>query len=282
MNVARCGFWEADAEDTTLHCVQRYDRETNRYGTDVRLTRADHPVFFATLASQAVVAAAAMEDDPRVQELRETYREKMPTTSVIAVPLRSGQRIAGAVIIEHVGAKRYWQPEHTLSAQLVAGAVLDLFVTPGTSEGETAAAERAAAAAPPPEPAPAAREAVERQEPPVYRQLLDSAGVTLVAVDKQGRITFMNRAAETECGRDAAEVLGQPVRVLAAPGHEDVDETAVNEVLREHMRVDVTTRHLWDEEPVALRVTWTPLEDEQGEVVGAMGVAVEVSEAYSA
>ena len=109
--------------------------------------------------------------------------------------------------------------------------------------------------------------------------LLDSIGDAVAAADTEGTIAYVNAAAERMLGWRAADVVGQ-LSFAALPRP---DEPAERERLRTRLLdgrpyAGTLTIHRRDGRPFPAHLTATPARDEQGAVVGYVGVITDLTE----
>jgi PAS domain S-box-containing protein len=110
-------------------------------------------------------------------------------------------------------------------------------------------------------------------------RLLDAVGEAVFATDVEGNVTYFNRAAERLYGWSEEEMIGQTLA-----------EFVVSEDLRERaaeIRSTLREGRSWSGELVVRRrdgttfpihVTNTPVYDDQGKVVGIVGVSTDITE----
>ena len=104
--------------------------------------------------------------------------------------------------------------------------------------------------------------------------LLDAVGQAVIATDAEGCILFWNRGAETLYGWSAADVIGRPVLEVTPAMHSAEEAAAILEQLQrgESWSGEIELRR-WDGGTFLARVTDTPVLDEDGRLVGAIGVS---------
>ncbi|MDB5076419.1 MAG: hypothetical protein JWO42_2598, partial [Chloroflexi bacterium] len=109
--------------------------------------------------------------------------------------------------------------------------------------------------------------------------LLESVEQAVVATDLAGIITFWNRAAELLYGWAAAEVQGQHVRLITPPGSSGEQANAILQQVR--------AGESWTGEFIVQRrdgstfpvvVTDSPIYDAIGELIGIVGVSLDITE----
>jgi PAS domain S-box-containing protein len=110
-------------------------------------------------------------------------------------------------------------------------------------------------------------------------RLLDAVGQSVIATDPQGKIIYWNRAAEELYGWSKEEVMGLPI-VEVTPSEEMLEHA-------EEIMSELRAGRSWSGEFVVQRkdgstfpamVTDTPVHDEQGNLVGIIGVSTDISE----
>lgn len=107
------------------------------------------------------------------------------------------------------------------------------------------------------------RESVARQ----LEIIFDSTHDGIIAVDRHGRVTLFNRAAETILRRDAAHALGRPIT-------EVVPSSRLPHVLASG-RPELNWKHALDH--TSIITTRIPIVDEAGETIGAFAVFRDVT-----
>lgn len=108
--------------------------------------------------------------------------------------------------------------------------------------------------------------------------LLDAVEQAVIATDLKGKIIHWNRFAETLFGWRAAEVLGRPVNeVTPAPQSiADADAIMARLTAGESWSGEFLLRKR-DGSVFPAQVTDSPVHDEQGQLVGVVGIAVDIS-----
>lgn len=129
--------------------------------------------------------------------------------------------------------------------------------------------------------------AITAQRPAVPRSLanallaaiVESSDDAIASKTLDGIVTSWNRSAERLFGYAAAEMIGRPIAVLAAPGRED-EMSAILARIRRGERVDHfdTVRRRKDGTLVEISLTVSPVRDAQGRIVGASKVARDITE----
>ena len=262
----RCTLWQVEGAFERLLLTHRADKLEPGIHAPVALEREHHPLLFAALDAAPTLSVRDASLDPRTT----SYAAAVPWTpapcALLAVPVHVREGIAAVLIMEHATSTTPW-PASTESLASMAAAALG------------AAWELSRKPAPlgvPPEDT-AKDDEDEYAEPPLYRQLIEGAGGAVFALDRQGRVTFANTAAERLYGRPARTWPGTRLTDLSASGYADADENAFRRILRGETRVDTDSEHVTAGGASAtLRLTWTPLEDEEGEVEGAVVLAVDI------
>jgi two-component system, cell cycle sensor histidine kinase and response regulator CckA len=122
LGVPRVNIWLYDAERSRLTCIEGFDARFERHESGEVLLAAQYPRYFHALELLRDITALNVDDDPRTEELQQSYLQPHGVTAILDVPmLRSGQ-VIGVVCHEHVGAPR----EFSQADRLFAGSVGDL------------------------------------------------------------------------------------------------------------------------------------------------------------
>ena len=108
--------------------------------------------------------------------------------------------------------------------------------------------------------------------------LFDSSPVAILSLDLQNRVTGWNRTAEELFGWRAEEILGRPYPLVPEDGVEEHLEAWKAIRSGETFRNLAMTRLRKDGTPVSVLLSAAPLRDPSGEISGAMGALLDVSE----
>jgi two-component system, LuxR family, sensor kinase FixL len=113
--------------------------------------------------------------------------------------------------------------------------------------------------------------------------IVASSDDAIIGKTLDGIVTSWNKGAERIFGYSAAEMIGRPIFVLAAPGL-DEDMPAILAKIRRGERIDhyETVRRRKDGRLVQVSLTESPIYDSLGRLVGASKVARDVSAAREA
>jgi PAS domain S-box-containing protein len=108
--------------------------------------------------------------------------------------------------------------------------------------------------------------------------IVDSADDAIVSKDLNGIIQSCNAAAERIFGYSAAELIGQPVRMLI-PADRQAEEDDILSRLRRGERVEhfETVRVRKDGRAIDVSLTISPVRDEDGQIIGASKIARDVT-----
>ncbi|OYV82978.1 MAG: hypothetical protein B7Z73_16660, partial [Planctomycetia bacterium 21-64-5] len=118
-----------------------------------------------------------------------------------------------------------------------------------------------------------ARRAAETQ----YRELVEAASDMVWRIDLEGRLTFLNRAAEYIYGRPPDTLIGRPYHELVDPHHLANDGAAMAKVFAGGELTDYETVHR--DASGARRYLSTsarPIRDAAGAIIGVQGIARDV------
>lgn len=110
-----------------------------------------------------------------------------------------------------------------------------------------------------------------------------SSDDAIISKTMDGIVTSWNPSAERIFGYAAAEMIGRPISVLAAPGKQD-EMPAILEQLKRGEKVNhlETVRRRKDGELVSVSLTVSPIHDETGRLVGASKLVRDITAAKHA
>ncbi|SDS44811.1 PAS domain S-box protein [Opitutus sp. GAS368] len=109
--------------------------------------------------------------------------------------------------------------------------------------------------------------------------IIESSDDAIIAKDLSGRVTDWNRSAERIFGYSAAEMIGQPVKILISPDREDEEEKILRRIRRgERVEPYETVRRHKDGRLIHVTLTVSPIKDARGRVVGASKIARDTTE----
>src|ERR1051326_5602530 len=108
--------------------------------------------------------------------------------------------------------------------------------------------------------------------------IVESSEDAIVSKDVNGIVTSWNRGAERIFGYTAAEMIGKPIEVIAAPGHLD-EMPEILERIKRGERIDhyQTMRRAKDGSLVNVSLTVSPIRDASGRIIGASKIARDIT-----
>ncbi len=239
------GFWHGDGPRALeLHRVSQGLALGPDEGVPGKTWRSAGPLWFPDFADAAtpVRARAAAAGGLR---------------SAIGLPLRVGGEVVG--VLEFFGASmREPGPE-----------LIGMLESIGSQVGQ--ALER--------HDAESARREAERQ----YRELVEAASDLVWRIDLEGRLTFLNHAAQEVYGRSTTDLLGHHFAELGDAASIARDREAMARVMAGDELADYETVHLdGSGNGRHLSTSARPIRDPGGAIVGAQGIARDVSERAAA
>jgi len=112
-----------------------------------------------------------------------------------------------------------------------------------------------------------------------YRSLVESASDLVWRVDREGRWTYLNRAAGEVYGAEPEDLVGRVAVEMAEAEHLEADREAFMSVLAgEELTAYETVHQSLDGIPRSLSFSARPVRSLDGQVIGAQGTARDVSE----
>jgi len=120
----RVSLWFFDGSGVQLECHDLFTHAENRHQQGIRLAAADYPGYFTALGRKNTIVADNAWTHPDTCEFSEAYLKPLGITSMLDVPIRLGQQLAGVMCLEHVGPLRQWSLEEQEFAASAAGFVM--------------------------------------------------------------------------------------------------------------------------------------------------------------
>src|ERR1700688_1547792 len=123
----------------------------------------------------------------------------------------------------------------------------------------------------------------ERSEPSARNlaQVLEQSGEAVIIKDLNAVVTYWNREATSLYGFSAEEAIGQPLRKLHAADLSDADYSRLQErVLAGRPTSSTTERRKKSGEIIRVTLKTTPLLDDQGNLIGEITNARDVTAMY--
>jgi PAS domain S-box-containing protein len=108
--------------------------------------------------------------------------------------------------------------------------------------------------------------------------IVESSGDAIIAKDLRGVVTNWNRGAERIFGYTSDEMIGRSISTLAAPGHED-EMPLILDRIRNGERIDnfETIQITKAGRSIHVSLTFSPLHDALGRVIGASKIARDIT-----
>lgn len=109
--------------------------------------------------------------------------------------------------------------------------------------------------------------------------IVESSDDAIISEDLNGIIMTWNKGAERIFGYTAAEVVGKPVSILAAPERRD-DMFAILDKIRQGQHVEhyETLRRRKDGEIIHVSLSVSPVRDRSGRIIGASKIARDITD----
>jgi PAS domain S-box-containing protein len=113
----------------------------------------------------------------------------------------------------------------------------------------------------------------------LHAAIVRSSGAAIIGKTLGGIVTSWNRGAEEIFGYSAAEMIGRPIHVIAAPGRPQEMEQILDRIRRgERVEHHETERRRKDGSIVQVSLTVSPIHDEGGRIVGASKIAHDITD----
>jgi class 3 adenylate cyclase len=110
--VRRVSVWHRAPAADGLICLDCYDRDTGGHTHGTRLPHQDYPELLRALEEEPLLAAVNAEEDLRLASLHRLYLQPLGCRALLAVPVKAGPHLMGAVLLEDAAQRTTW-PAHT-------------------------------------------------------------------------------------------------------------------------------------------------------------------------
>ncbi|WP_428391661.1 adenylate/guanylate cyclase domain-containing protein [Lichenicoccus sp.] len=96
----RAGIWRLRGAGRILSCDDQFDPKQHDHVEGMQLSQSELPNFFEALAGGVAMTVADAAADPRTAELHRLVMRPFGSRAVSVVPIRNGENVAGAVLVE--------------------------------------------------------------------------------------------------------------------------------------------------------------------------------------
>ena len=112
-----------------------------------------------------------------------------------------------------------------------------------------------------------------------YAAIIESSGDAIISIDLDLRITSWNKEAERLFGYTAAEIIGKPIAILVPPDRQNEELKIMERIRRGERIIRYETVHVRkDGTPLDISLAVSPINDENGNVIGTSRIARDVTE----
>ncbi len=230
--VRRVSIWQFDGNAAILTCLDCFDRDTAGHTQGARLSRPEHAELFAALEAATVFRTADVTDDPRLSSLHRHYLGPLGCRALVSVPIKSVDRVSGALWLEDTGTRGPWAAHTVRFAQSLANLLAI------RNAGQLPVASGAAAAQ-----APSKRTQPVAANRPALSEAFRAADLDTSLIDRRAAAFTARLAARAQAGGGSgAEVIERlavmslrltDAIALAEPAESDTQESTVAQLLHE-------------------------------------------------
>lgn len=104
----RAGVWFLEDDRAAIRCRLLIDLAEGLESSDLCLSQADYPAYFAALGRERAITAADAHHDPSTREFSAGYLGPLGIGALLDVPIRHHGQMIGVLCCEHRGAPRPW------------------------------------------------------------------------------------------------------------------------------------------------------------------------------
>jgi class 3 adenylate cyclase len=97
--------WRLAPDADSLVCLEAYDSESRGHTQGVEVRRGECPALFTALLDGAELSVANAASDARTQALFASYLRPLAISSLLAVPIRAGERVVGSLWLENLSGE---------------------------------------------------------------------------------------------------------------------------------------------------------------------------------
>jgi PAS domain S-box-containing protein len=250
MVVERVSVWRFIVDRSAIKCDSLFELTSKQHSSGGLLQRADYPGYFQALHHRRIISAADAANDPRTSEFTESYMKPLGITSMLDAPIFVNGQLEGVLCIESTRRRRIWTEAEQSFALSVANLVSLTIAQQARAQSEARA-----------------------------RTIVETEPECVKIVSPDGRLLEMNpaglRILEAE---SPADVLGLPVEDF-------VHQEDRHSFMALHRMVCGGKTGMLQFRFVGLKGTerWieihsAPLRDGEGNIIGALSVARDISQ----
>ncbi len=255
LKVERVGIWDLINNDQGIRCLSLFQQGNGDHERGKVLTAKDHPRYFMALSKGNPITANDAYLDPRTEELSDDHLKPNGINSVLQVIIKEAgrEKKLGIISFEHTGTAKKWTKEE----QQLALSIADI--------------------------ASLAFESYERKRKEdrlrLQSTMLNAVGQAVIATDLEGKVTYLNKAAEEMYGWPESEMIGQNIMELTVPKTSDIQAKQIMDALSANQNWSgefmVQNR---DGKTFPALVNNSPIIDDKNKLIGVVGVSMDIKE----
>lgn len=138
LNVARASIWKLTADDSKLICQTLYESDKKAHTMGYVINTDQITVYFNALRSESRVYAHDALNDPRANELKDSYLQPLGITSMLDAGILVEGRLFGTVSCEHIGPQRTWHPDEESFISTIGALIAQTIVSIDRRQAENA------------------------------------------------------------------------------------------------------------------------------------------------
>lgn len=119
LEISNVSVWLYNRDYSKIHCLDLFDRGTNRHTHGKELSALDYPVYFQALEQEPILAIYEGNTNSITEQLSSYLAYKK---AFLAVAIRVGGQTVGVICYEHANLTRHW----TLDEQNFASSLADV------------------------------------------------------------------------------------------------------------------------------------------------------------
>ncbi len=274
MKASRCSIWVMTEKADAITLLDLYDLDSQQHSSGARLEESTFPAYFKALQEERVIDAVDAHTDYRTREFSGPYLTPLGIGSMLDATLWQSGETHGVLCIEQRNGPRLWSEAEKQYAFSVADLISSLLISDRIRISERKLQKSLA----------------------TQNAILDAAYYGIIYTDVEGTIQGFNATAERMLGYREDEVIG---KVTPAIIHDEAEIVERAEELSRELgetiepgfevftaipkRFHKPDERVWtyihkngSRIPALLSVT--SVRDEQGELIGYLGISSDISE----
>ncbi len=128
LEVGRVSLWQFSTDGLILHCRDLYQGTLADPWIGMEIAMEDSPGYFAALRSGQTLDISHIEQDPRTNELNESYWQRLGIQAALIAPIRQPSKVIGFISYENLDTPRTWTPDERMFGSQLADLIAQAYL----------------------------------------------------------------------------------------------------------------------------------------------------------